>query len=57
MRAFQIFCPLLNFQTLEIKFPNFGNDSCFPAFPVFFEKKEEILEEKFLDKNGPSFSS
>ena len=38
--AFQIFCPLFNFSTLEM-FP------VFPAFPVFLgKKKEENLEEK-----------
>ena len=44
--AFQIFCPLLNFQALEM-FP------AFPAFPVFLGKKEEKLEKKLLDENGP----
>ena len=38
--AFQIFCPLLNSQTMEI-FP------VFPAFPDFLGKK------KYFDKNGP----
>ena len=41
MRSLQIFCPLLNFRTLE-------NVSCF-----CWEKKEEIFGEKLLDKNGP----
>ena len=42
--AFQIFCPLLNFQTLEM----------FPVFPVFLGRKnEEKIGEKLLDKNAP----
>ena len=44
--AFQIFCPLYNFQTLDM-FP------VFPAFPVFLGKdKEENLVTKLLDENG-----
>ena len=47
MRSLQIFCPLLNFRTLE-------NVSCFSCFSCFcWEKKEEIFGEKLLDKNGP----
>ena len=44
--AFQIFFPLLNFQTLEM-FP------VFPAFPVFLGKKRGNFVEKLLDKKGP----
>ena len=45
--AFQIFCPLLNFWTLET-FP------VFPALPVFLgNKKRKIWKKTLLDKNGP----
>ena len=40
--ACQMFCPLLNFQSLE-RFP------VFPSFPVSLGKKEETLGKKLLD--------
>ena len=47
MRSLPNIFPLLNFQILET-FP------VFPAFPVFLgKKKEEKMEKKFLDENGP----
>ena len=52
--AFQIFCPLFNFSTLEM-FP------VFPAFPVFLGKKKrgksggkKSCWKKLFDKNGPN---
>ena len=42
-----------------VKFPNFGDVSCFPVFLFFLfflfflGKKSKIGKEKLLDKNGP----
>ena len=44
--AFQIFCSVLNFQTLEMFL-------VFPAFPFFLRKKRRKFMGKLLDKNGP----
>ena len=41
--AFQIYCSLLSFETLEI----------FPAFPALLRKKDESLGKNLFDKNGP----
>ena len=44
----KIFCPLLNFHTLEMS-------PVFPAFPAFLVKKRrKIWKKKLLDKNGPN---
>ena len=52
-----IFVPNIGMQSFpkispSVKFPNFEMYSVFPAFPVFLGK-EENLEKKLLDKNGP----
>ena len=43
---FKIFCPVLDFQSLEIFY-------VFPVFPAFLGKKKENLGETLFIKNGP----